>query len=312
MDLKSILMVLNSLHFMKSDSCSDKKEFFEIFCVLPIRLSELWSWFCFENDCLGIEIIDELTNESIYRVFFDKRPNGGAKKMVEEFQSKISHENNIIILEENIKPVKNWQQNWSIHFSPKKIGKSLVILPSSQKKEKFLGRYPIWINPGQAFGTGHHISTILALEKLEKYLLSLDNLPEKMFDIGIGSGILAIAACRLGVSNVKGIDIDVKTLGEVKKNIKLNGLRGRIESYIGQPSLLNDKASLVICNMLLSEILSVQTHLNKITSTNGVLICSGLLKGQEIKLVDALSEMGFCFSSILEKQKWCAISFKKV
>ena len=146
---------------------------------------------------------------------------------------------------------------------------------------------------------------------LEKYLRNLDTNPGSMLDIGIGSGILAIAACRLGVSNVKGVDIDAKTLVEAKKNIKLNGFKGRIESFIGQPSLLNDKVSLVICNMLLTEILSVQIHLNRITSPNGVLICSGILKGQEIELIESFSQMGFCFSSILEKQKWCAISFQK-
>ena len=90
-------MSVNSLYFMKSDFYFNKKKFFEIYCVFPTRLSELWSWFCFENGCLGIEIIEEFIDESKYRVFFDKRPDGGAKKLVEEFQFKISHEKNVKI-----------------------------------------------------------------------------------------------------------------------------------------------------------------------------------------------------------------------
>ena len=66
---------------------------------------------------------------------------------------------------------ENWQSNWFKHFYPVKIGETLIILPSWEKWEEFSVRHPVWIEPGQSFGTGHHISTVLALEILEKFLL---------------------------------------------------------------------------------------------------------------------------------------------
>ena len=243
---------------MEKDNSNIKKTFFEFFCVLPSYLNDLWSWFCFEKGALGIQTIEESVDETQLRIFFDKRPVGGSKKLVDIFEIKISNEKKIKILDEKVRSLENWQANWYKHFSPIKIGKTLIILPSWRKNKKLFRRNPVFIYPGQTFGTGHHVSTILALEKLEKYLLSLKKLPETMIDIGIGSGILSIAACRLGVKNVKGIDIDEKSIEEVKKNIFINEINGKIESFVGRPSLISDSSSLVICNMLLSEILSVK------------------------------------------------------
>ena len=202
---------------MKNKISSCKETYFEISCVVPSSLSELWNWFCFEKGALGIQTIEDSIAESKFKIFFDKRPIGGAKKLVDVFNIEISKDQNIKIIEEITRPVENWQENWNLHFPPVYIGKSLIVLPSWEKRKKILERSPIWIDLGQSFGTGHHISTIIALEKMEKYLLSLNIIPETMIDIGIGSGILSIAACRLGVKKVKGVDIDENTIEEVKK-----------------------------------------------------------------------------------------------
>ena len=297
---------------MKNISISSKKTFFEVSCVLPKRLSELWSWFCFEKGALGIQTMEETISESTCKIFFEKRPVGGSQWLVDNFQIKISNEQNIKIIEEVVKPVEDWQVNWNEHFSPLKIGKSLIVLPSWESRKRLIGRNPIWIEPGQAFGTGHHISTLLALEELEKYLLSLSEIPETMLDIGIGSGILSIAACRLGVKKVKGVDIELKSLEEVKKNTKLNGLKGRIEIIIGQPFVLKTKAPLVICNMLLNELLKIQHELCRLTSQKGVLICSGILKGQERELIESITQLGFNYCALKESQKWCVVKFERI
>ena len=296
---------------MKNTQFSHKETFFEIHCVVPSRSSELWNWYCFEKGALGIQTMEESISESTFRIFFKKRPIGGAKKLIDVFHIEISKGENIKILEEFISPFENWQENWNEHFSPIFIGKSLIILPSWKKSKKFYERLPIWINPGQAFGTGHHVSTVLALEKLEKYLLSLNIIPETMLDVGIGSGILSIAACRLGVKKVKGVDIEEKTIEEVKKNTKLNGLYGRIETIVGQPFMLNTKAPLVICNMLFQELLSLRYDFFNLTNPQGTLICSGILKKQERELIEAICQVGFNFCSSRESQKWSAVRFER-
>jgi len=296
---------------MKNTQFSHKETFFEIHCVVPSRSSELWNWYCFEKGALGIQTMEESTFESTFRIFFDKKPIGGAKKLVDAFHIEISKEKNIKILDEIIRPVENWQENWNEHFSPLFVGKSLIILPSWENSKKLYKRFPIWIDPGQAFGTGNHISTVLALEKLEKYLLSLNIIPETMLDVGIGTGILSIAACRLGVKKVKGVDIEEKTLEEVKKNTKLNGLCGRIETIVGQPFMLKAKAPLVICNMLLQELLTLRYEFFNLTNPQGTLICSGILKKQELELIEAICQVGFNFCSSRRSQKWSAVRFER-
>ena len=135
--------------------------------------------------------------------------------LAEGFRKEISKEMGIKILNESIRPVKNWEENCHVNFKPIKIGKTLVILPSWEIGKDYSGRDPVWIEPGQSFGTGHHISTALALESLEKFLMISDYFPELMIDIGIGSGILSIAACHIGVKKVTGVDIEKKAIEEV-------------------------------------------------------------------------------------------------
>ena len=84
----------------------------------------------------------------------------------------------------------------------------MIILPSWKTEIELSGRYSVWIDPGQGFGNGHHFSKALALEMLEQFLLETYSLPESMLDLGTGSVILAISACRLGVKKVTGLDIE--------------------------------------------------------------------------------------------------------
>ena len=284
--------------------------YFELCCTVSSEWEELWSWYCFENDALGVETISESSSELTLRVFFAIKPSGGAKKLIDNFRIETAPEAKIKIIKESIRSVENWQSNWREHFRPVKVGQSLIILPSWETEFELSGRHPVWIDPGQGFGTGHHISTVLALEMLEHFIFETETVPESMLDIGIGSGILAIAACRLGITKVSGVDIEKEAVAEVVRNAELNGLSGKITALSGQPSLLKNSVSLVISNMLLSELLSVRLDLVRLTSPDGTLICSGLLANQVDEMCDSLSRLGFVFCSTLERENWCAIKFK--
>ena len=133
-----------------------------------------------------------------------------------------------------------------------------------------------------------------------------------MLDIGVGSGILSIAACRLGVKEVMGVDIEQKSIEELEKNTRINGLDGRIKAEVGNPSLLKDSVSLIICNMILCELFSIRYDLKRLTNEGGVLICSGILAGQEHELRTEFFQLGFNFCNKLERENWCAIQFKKI
>ena len=297
---------------MKQTNSSIAQTYFEICCTLPLETEELWSWFCFEKGALGVETMTESPTELTLRIFFEHEPAGGAQKLVDDFCSETASEETIKISQEGIRPVENWQANWREHFHPVKVGQSLIILPSWETGFELDGRHPVWIDPGQGFGTGHHLSTALALEMLEQYLLNTDILPESMLDIGIGSGILAIAACRLGIQKVVGVDIETEAVAEVERNSELNGLSGRVKAVVGQPSSLKKSAPLVISNMLLRELLDVRLDLARLTSPGGTLICSGLLGEQADELSIAATQLGFEYCSNLESENWRAVQFKRL
>ena len=185
-----------------------EKTYFEITTTLSIENDELWSWFCFEKGALWIEDIGETKIEKTIRIFFIERPKGGAQGLIDEFCKTIKSQQEVKIVKEGIHPFENWQANWKKYFSRVEIGKSIIILPSWDKGFTLKGRYPIWIEPGQGFGTGNHPSTRLALELLGNHLKKASIKPQCMIDLGTGSGILAIAACRLGVKYVDGVDIE--------------------------------------------------------------------------------------------------------
>jgi ribosomal protein L11 methyltransferase len=296
---------------MKQIDSSIVQTYFEFCCTLAFEDEELWSWFCFGKGALGVETMAEFPTELTLRIFFQHKPLGGAEKLVDDFRNETASEATIKISEEGIRPFENWQANWREHFRPVKVGQSLIILPSWETGFEFDGRHPVWIDPGQGFGTGHHLSTALALEMLEQYLLNIDTLPERMLDIGIGSGILAIAACRLGIQKVEGVDIETEAVSEVARNSKLNGLSARVKSVVGQPSSLKKSAPLVISNMLLRDLLDIRLDLVRLTSPGGTLICSGLLGEQADELSIAVTQLGFEYCSTLESENWSAIQFKR-
>ncbi len=296
---------------MKQIDSSIVQTYFEICCTLAFEDEELWSWFCFGKGALGVETMAEFPTELTLRIFFQHKPLGGAEKLVDDFRNETASEATIKISEEGIRPFENWQANWREHFRPVKVGQSLIILPSWETGFEFDGRHPVWIDPGQGFGTGHHLSTALALDRLEQYLLNIDTLPERMLDIGIGSGILAIAACRLGIQKVEGVDIETEAVSEVERNSKLNGLSARVKSVVGQPSSLKKSAPLVISNMLLRELLDIRLDLVRLTSPGGTLICSGLLGEQVDELNIAVKQLGFEYCSTLESENWRAVQFKR-
>ena len=104
--------------------------YFSFCCTIPAELVELWNWFCFEKGALGTETLQESSLESRLKIFYLKKPDGGAQKLFECFQREMNAKLEIRIHEECIHQVENWQRNWCEHFHPVKVGQLLIILPS--------------------------------------------------------------------------------------------------------------------------------------------------------------------------------------
>ncbi|NUM44552.1 MAG: 50S ribosomal protein L11 methyltransferase [Anaerolineales bacterium] len=188
----------------------------------------------------------------------------------------------------------NWVEAWKEHYHPIPIGQRLIILPSWYQNPD-PARIPIIIEPGMAFGTGTHPTTQLCLELLETHFHSTVEAHPTVLDIGCGSGILTIAARKLGATTLVGVDIDPEALDNAQKNADLNEVLGQIEWGVGSVrEILGgqfpvEKAHLLLANILAPVIIRLLDHgMADLLYENGEMILSGILAEQEGDVITAL------------------------
>lgn len=198
---------------------------------------------------------------------------------------------------------EDWANNWKKYYKPLEIGEKLAIVPEWETYDNNK-RIVIKINPGMAFGTGTHESTYMCLELLERYVKKDD----EIFDIGCGSGILAIAALKLGAKRALAVDIDEKCIDASHENAGLNKLEDKMEIKKGNLlDVVKGRADLIVSNIIaeiiVDEIKNLKNHMDK----GGIFITSGIIKERRQMVIDALKENGFKIIDELEKNNWVAI-----
>lgn len=198
---------------------------------------------------------------------------------------------------------EDWANNWKKYYKPLEIGEKLAIVPEWEAYDNDK-RIVIKINPGMAFGTGTHESTYMCLELLERYVKKDD----EIFDIGCGSGILAIAALKLGAKRALAVDIDEKCIDASHENAGLNKLEDKMEIKKGNLlDVVKGRADLIVSNIIaeiiVDEIKNLKNHMDK----GGIFITSGIIKERRQMVIDALKENGFEIIDELEKNNWVAI-----
>lgn len=198
---------------------------------------------------------------------------------------------------------EDWANNWKKYYKPLGIGEKLAIVPEWEAYDNDK-RIVIKINPGMAFGTGTHESTYMCLELLERYVKKDD----EIFDIGCGSGILAIAALKLGAKRALAVDIDDKCIDASHENAGLNNLEDKMDIKKGNLlDVVKGRADLIVSNIIaeiiVDEIKNLKNHMDK----GGIFITSGIIKERRQMVIDALKENGFEIIDELEKNNWVAI-----
>jgi len=210
----------------------------------------------------------------------------------------------------SVKSIENadWAENWKSFFKPIPVGKRTIVYQSWQNIDEFSSRdIRIQIDPGMAFGTGNHATTILSLELLEKVI----NGNEKVIDLGTGSGILAISAVKLGVKHVIAVDIDEKSVQVAKENIKINGVADKINIICADLfTAIRDKYDVIICNILTKIILPLIPSIKDYLSPNGSLILSGIMENESAQIKDKLYGEKFIVSEVIQKDEWVAFGAK--
>lgn len=210
---------------------------------------------------------------------------------------------------------KDWENNWKQYFHPLSIGEKFLICPSWEKVPGE-GRTVIEIDPACSFGTGRHETTALCLEELEKQ----DIAGKDVLDMGCGSGILGIAALKLGAKHVDAVDIDMVATRIAGENAEKNGIpEGLMDIYCGNiltdgtfcESLAQNSYSLILANIVADIISDMLPFFARCLDAQGHMICSGIISPRSDFVVDALGKAGFVIESIREKNEWVAIVCRK-
>lgn len=200
----------------------------------------------------------------------------------------------------------DWKNNWKKFFKILKPNKTIVIVPTWEEYEKKDGEEIIKLEPGMAFGTGSHETTSLCIKKLEEHMKP----GMKVLDIGTGSGILSIAASKLGASEVLGVDIDPMSVYIANENKKLNEVKNA-EFIVGDLlSKVKDKYDIVVSNILAEVIVTMTGDLHKFLNKNGIFISSGILKVKSTMVIDSLEANGFEILNVEDLNEWTSIVAK--
>jgi len=173
-------------------------------------------------------------------------------------------------------PIEDWAEGWKKYFRPVEVGHGLVVLPPWAAPQAYAGRVAVIIDPGHAFGTGTHASTRLVLEGLERIQPHVP-LQGPVVDLGTGSGILAIAAVKLGLAPVTAIDVDPEAVGEARSNARINGVHPFVHFIEGDQHDVPDGARLVLANISAPVHRAIAPLLSQRLAPGGRALLAGLL-----------------------------------
>lgn len=204
---------------------------------------------------------------------------------------------------------EDWENEWKKYFKPMKVTNRITIVPSWEQYQKTSqDELIITIDPGMAFGTGTHPTTILSLQALEKVIQPND----LVMDVGIGSGILSIAAVLLGAKHVYGYDLDEVAVSSSKRNRDSNQLENEIT--IKQNDLLKNvdkRANIIVSNILADILLRLVDDAWNNLEDDGYFITSGIIEAKQQVIIDKLLDTGFEVIETNQYENWVSIIAQK-
>ena len=208
---------------------------------------------------------------------------------------------------------ENWMAAWKDHYHPIPIGKRLLVLPAWIKQED-MSRLAVKIDPSMAFGTGTHPSTQLCMELLEEYVQE----NEPVIDIGCGSGILSIAAIKLGASRAISVDIDAAAVKATRENSQSNNVDDRIETGLGSIAEVAAggfsicSAPLVLANILAPVLIRLfDAGMADLVAPDGVIVLAGILAEQAAGVITSGEAHGLEFIEQRQSGDWAALAMRK-
>lgn len=201
----------------------------------------------------------------------------------------------------------DWENNWKQFYKPMEIGERLIVVPEWEQANT-QGRIPLILNPGLTFGTGSHATTRLCLTALEETIHG----GERVLDLGCGSGILSIAALRLGAVSAKAVDIDDKCLTVAYENAALNGIgKDRYAVLVGDVlsngalrEALGGGYDVVVANIVADVIIGLAPMVQQFLKPGGLFLCSGIIDTRAGEVADALRQNGWEIETTRSGEGW--------
>ena len=191
---------------------------------------------------------------------------------------------------------EDWANTWKQYYKPSKVGEKIVVKPIWEEYEEKEGELVVNLDPGMAFGTGTHETTRMCIRALEKYVKE----ESTVFDVGCGSGILAIAAAKLGAKLAVGVDLDPVAVESSIENVGYNNLNN-IEILHGNlVEVIDGKADIVVANILAEIICILTDDVKRVMKDGGVFITSGIIHDRVDMVCEKLEATGF---EVIEKNR---------
>lgn len=191
---------------------------------------------------------------------------------------------------------EDWANTWKQYYKPSKVGEKIVVKPIWEEYEVKDGELVVDLDPGMAFGTGTHETTRMCIQSLEKYVQE----DSTVFDVGCGSGILAIAAAKLGAKLAVGVDLDPVAVESSIENVGYNNLNN-IEILHGNlVEVIDGKADIVVANILAEIICILADDVKRVLKDDGIFITSGIIHDRVDMVCEKLEATGF---EVIEKNR---------
>ena len=281
--------------------------------IVPKGFKEAISNFLIEEGATGVEEVDEDLKWEKFKVYFPQ--NGKGKKVLQSLSrylkslEKITPEISRAKIETTSIAEQDWGENWKRFFKPVQVTSTFVVKPPWSKIRLRKNQIPIDIYPAMAFGTGTHATTRLCLKALEK---RLGKKGFSVLDVGTGSGILSIAAARLGAREVLGLDIDSVAIKNARENVERNRVSDIVKIRKGRVGDIPKRFDRVVANIDFKNLKRMRRSLIRHLKDRGFLILSGILTEEEERIRRNYLEMGLLRWVETEREgEWACLVFKK-
>lgn len=207
---------------------------------------------------------------------------------------------------------EDWSTSWKVHFKPLRVGSRLLIVPTWEDATSLPGDLVLRIDPGMAFGTGGHETTRLCLELLEKVMdIAPQAVAPSLLDLGTGSGILAMAASRLGAGRILALDIDPEAVEVARENLALNELAEKVECGTMPIESLEEGFDIILANILAEELVRLAPDLAMRLNPSGALILSGILAEKEDLVRRGFADQPLEYLETNRAGEWVAMLYRR-